>query len=294
MIYSHVIKLAVQPAARCNAIISQTRPEGGNTTLMTQWAETLPSRRESSSSNDYFTHVWGPSGALLVGQNKSDSSTSSTSSSEKLLGKHMVLREDGSIFADRAIPQDSLRTLVGSKRKGAIVKEAFQFRTWMEALSRSVPLTNEQQHHKISGKYEFYFRDYWNFEEAFSLEVMRGSIQALKLRGQRKRPTELIIDEKTGNCTMTDYYVFNGVIPMYIRWKGSLERDTITWTHTMLHKGWKRWWGTTVDRPPMAEKFRQQPWIVRLPADDDSSGDLIVLERTGSGRLVFARDTVLP
>lgn len=298
IVYSRFVKIAVAPAARCNAIISQTRSDA-NATLMAQLAGPLPSRRPFLTDS-YDACIWRPSEAAIqrnpyCSKLRDETVTSGTDGAvEKLLGTHMILRGDGSIFADKPIPQVSLRNLIGSKHKGKIVKEPFQFRTWMEALARSKPVTTAKQSRKISGKYSYSFRDYWNFEECCSLEAMRGSINILKLRGQRNRPTELIIDEGTGACTLTDYYVYKAVIPMYIQWKGTLRNGTITWNHTMLHKGWKRWlWGRTVDRPPMSEKFRQQPWIVSLPTDD-TTGDLIVLNRVGIGRLLFARDVAFP
>jgi hypothetical protein len=289
MLYSHAVQISVEPASKCNAIIAQTRvPEGGNITLMAQMAASLPVKKHSDDDRVFSTHIWSPSGHPQKGNVELEAE-----SVDKVLGKHMILRQDGSVLSDRKIPQDSLRALVGSKRKGKLVTEPFEFRTWMEALTRSVPLIATKEHTNISGLYSFSFRDYWNFEEAASLEVMHGSIRALKLRGQRKRPTELIIEED-GNCTMTDYYVIKGVIPLFIQWKGTLLDATISWTHTKLQKGWKHgWWGITLDRPPMAEMLRKQPWTVSLPIDDDS-GELLVLERTGSGRLVFAKEVAFP
>lgn len=295
MLYSHGVKLAVEPASICNTIIAETRaPEGGNVTLMNQLAVSLPINKHDPDNHIFSTHIWSPPTQGFSSPERhhpqENKVSSKANSFGKKMGKHMILRRDGSVFSDQKIPKESLRTLVGSKHKGKLVKEPFQFRTWLEALTRSVPLSDTKQHTNMSGVYSFSFRDYWNFEEAASLALMRGSIRALKLREQRKRPTQLVIEED-GNCTMTDYYVINGVIPLWIEWKGYLHDNTITWTRTKLQKGWKRGWGTTLDRPAISERMRKQPWIVSVPVDDDS-GELLILERAGSGRLVFAKDAV--
>lgn len=277
MLYSQIVKVAVQPAARNNAIVSQTRLEG-NATIMQQLAEPIPSRQIDASI--YDTLVWGTHDVC-------------SGSNVKKLGKYLILDfspddDSLSIFASCKIPEESLRTLVGSKRKGRDVTNPFHFRVWMEALADNVPI---KQTFNLLGKYCYSFRDYWNFEEAGGMERSYGSIRMLKLRSNRNRPSELIVHE-TGNCTLTDYCFIYCIVPMYIQWEGQANDDTIMWSRTMMRKGWKRL-GRTIDRPPMAEKFRQEPWLVRMPSQDES-GDLIVLERKGIGRLAFARDSVFP
>jgi hypothetical protein len=69
--------------------------------------------------------------------------------------------------------------------------------------------------------------------------------------------------------------------------------------------------GTTIDRPPAAEKLRIDPWYVNLPSPDDgiyddendddddvgddagSRGDILCLKREGKGHLIFAKNECL-
>ena len=55
--------------------------------------------------------------------------------------------------------------------------------------------------------------------------------------------------------------------------------------------GWSRF-GKHEDRPPEAEKLRQQPWSIKLPKGA-SSDDILCLDRRGKGQLVFARESSL-
>jgi hypothetical protein len=169
---------------------------------------------------------------------------------------------------------------------GQMVYEPFQYHLWMCSLKDHVPA---KQSLNISGTYWYAFRDYWNFEEAGALEIRWGSIKLLKLRGQRGRPSRLVVNDNR-ECTLTDFYVINGIVPMYIQWEGELNHDdTITWTRTLIRKGWKLW-GKTIDRPPIAEKYRKQPWKLSLPCNDET-GDVLILERKGIGRLAYAKDS---
>jgi len=277
MLYSRIVKMAVQPAARSNAIVSQTRLEG-NATIMQQLAESIPSTQINASK--YDTLVWGTNDACSGGN-------------VKKLGKYLILDSSDdnslSIFASCKIPQESLRTLIGSKRRGKIVADPFQFRIWMEALADSVPI---KPTFNLLGKYSFSFRDYWNFEEANGVERASGSVSRLKFRSSKTHPTDELMVHENGNCALTAHFFIHGVVPLSIQWEGKVNKDTITWSRSMIRKGWKRL-GKTIDRPPVAEKLRQQPWVVRMPSQDDS-GDVLVLERKGIGRLAFARDCVFP
>ena len=299
ILYSQIVKMALQPAVRINTIVSQTRPEG-NVTHLLELASTLPDTKHVDAFL-YTTSVWGGIRERATSDSSNATNTCNNSRSSqpvKKLGKYLILKSsNGSgtnnaednypiILASCKVPKESLRMLVQSKPIGKLVTEPFTFRVWMEALADTVPATTSFRPH---GTYYFTFRDYWNFEEAMGMELSYGSIRMLKLR--RKGHSQLNIDVE-GNCTLTEGFYFNGFIPMYITWEGRLSHDTITWTHTMIRKGWSRI-GTTIDSPPIAERLRQQPWYIRMPSNDDS-GDLLVLERKDIGRLVFARGSVFP
>ena len=131
MLYSRIVKMAVQPAARSNAIVSQTRLEG-NATIMQQLAESMPSTQINASK--YDTLVWGTNDACSGGN-------------VKKLGKYLILDSSDenslSIFASCKIPQESLRTLIGSKRRGRLWPIPFNFESGWK---RSLTVSQSSQH----------------------------------------------------------------------------------------------------------------------------------------------------
>jgi hypothetical protein len=247
--YSQVLQaVVVGSISRRIAIISQTRPEG-NTTVLHTLANDLPVT-EKDISAAFPVYVWGSCSNNVPRQNSEGELIT------RKLGKNMILcthnNEDGvDIYARQYNVHHvaSLRELIASNRKGQIIAEPFQFHLWTCALKERVSAKHSP---KISGTYWYAFRDYWNFEEAGALEIRWGSMKLLKLRSQRGRPSRLVVNDNRA-CTLTDFYVINGIVPMYIQWEGELNDETITWTRTSIRKGWKQW-GKTIDRPPLAEK----------------------------------------
>jgi hypothetical protein len=286
--YSQLVKLSVVPTARRTTIISQTRPEGNRTLLKILMNDIVSLQDDDVLLSDYRFHIWG------LGSDRRPSARYGHKEEivVKKLGKNMVLctnrqRSTIDIYANQELQQNTtLRELVSSTRKQNLVTDPFQFALWMQVLKKRVNLKPSSN---ISGSYCLAFRDYWNFEEAYGLETRRGSMKLLNLRAQRGRPSLLQV-ANNGNCTLTDFYVIHGIVPMRIQWEGQLRRDTMVWTRTFIRKGWDLA-GTTIDRPPLAEMFRKQPWKIKLP-QQDQEGDLLILEREGIGHLVFARDNM--
>ena len=270
MFYSRMLREAMEPVSRQNTIISQTRPEG-NFTLMLELAHELPDVEDMS---DFDVHIWGDK----VNER----------SIVKQIGSDMIFVRDqdgkSGIYANREITQDkSLRQLVKSNGPNKIVVDTLQFRLWIETMLRTT-----EPSRSLSGKFHYSFRDYWNFEESWTLEVTRGSIRMLALRN--RRAGELVIRED-GTCILNEFHWMYGIVPLRLQWDGHMNGNVITWDKTLFHKGWS-FLGRTIDRPPLAEKFRQEPWIILVPLDEDDSDDLIVIERQGLGRHVWAKESV--
>lgn len=275
MLYSRMLREAVEPVSRQNAIISQTRPEG-NVTLLHELVEQLPDAEDSTSDFDIL--VWGEPCNRSNGEVKE-------------LGSELIVARDSpgkaSIFANKVIPQEvSLRQLVKSKGMEVMITDPFQFRVWMEAMLRTTKPSVG-----MSGRYRYSFRDYWNFEESRALEIARGSIRMLELR--MRQVGELTINDD-GSCRHLSRYWINALVPMDIQWHGHLEEDTIVWDRTVMYKGWS-FLKKMIDRPTLPEKFRRDPWIVRVPLGEehDKASDILVLERQGHGRLVYVKESAL-
>jgi hypothetical protein len=302
IVYSKIIEELMKPCSLANTILSQIRMEG-NMTLAISLIDQLPRMRRKSSKNlpsEYSVRLWGSTETV---------NTNFSTANTRMVGRNMIvcMDENGgcNIFSNQKVENTTnttIMSLVQSKRlKGGMICEPYGFYTWMRQLDEShtvdLSLLLQQQQQKqlqrkqkqqlnVSGTYRYVFRDYWNFEESLTLAKRLGSIRILKLRGQKGKPTELIL-HRNGSCTLTDFYVVNNFVPMTITWEGRLINGTISWYRTFIRKGWK-WWGMTIDRPYMAERNRQQPWKVSLPLGSKNGG-VLILERKCIGRLVFVR-----
>ncbi len=83
-------------------------------------------------------------------------------------------------------------------------------------------------------------------------------------------------------------------IPYAIEWSGHFSpRDhTIHWTNSSIRIGWKSF-GKTFLKLKNAEKRRKDPWVVYYPQGDESHGEILILHRKGSGKLVYAKKETL-
>jgi hypothetical protein len=146
----------------------------------------------------------------------------------------------------------------------------------------------------LDGEYWFLFRDYANFEEKRGMLARRASLEWFW--GRRRRYGKLTVldsDAKDGSktCVLTEELLRYGVYPLVIEWIGTLRPsdDTIRWESSTFRVGWKRW-GKTHVNPAPAERLRKDPWIVYIPRDESgTAGDIVILRRVGSGRLVYAK-----
>jgi hypothetical protein len=101
---------------------------------------------------------------------------------------------------------------------------------------------------------------------------------------------------------LTEWFALGGILPIRIEWQGEIRDSSdqaddaiantnstpaIHWTSTSFRLGWNVL-GKTVTNPPVSEKLRQEPWAIYLPVD--GNGDIVVLHRLGSGKLVYAMD----
>jgi hypothetical protein len=149
-------------------------------------------------------------------------------------------------------------------------------------------LTNAFHYHSLS-----HFLSHKDFEELLGMMVRRKGMEILLLKFLESG--KLVVDDEQ-DCLLTESARFLHFIPFIISWYGKLGSDRIKWTSTSMRLGWKRF-GKTFLNPPAAEKLRVDPWVVRLPKEDypvwEGSGDVVVLDRLGSGSLVFCRDECL-
>ena len=183
----------------------------------------------------------------------------------------------------------------------------------------------------VDGSYRFCYRDYVNHEETFGLLCQRWTLIRFLFRpalaGELVISTTTTSNSNKGDsperlCSLNEKGLMFGFIPTRIRWDGQITKShlsdydntttntssssnskdlvaSIEWDRTEMRIGWKRF-GTTIDRPTVAEKLRVDPWRIKLPSDDGddvsdnfSSGDILCLLREGKGHLIFARDHCL-
>jgi hypothetical protein len=205
------------------------------------------------------------------------------------------------------------------------------------ALSSS---TDDRRFVMDDGSYRFCYRDYVNHEETLGLLCQRWSIERFLFRPARA--AELVVCTTAAaaaaapnngsasnleqTCSLRERGVMLGFLPVSITWEGrvttvstsqsdigdsddagcsSSETSAIAieWDTTQLRMGWKMI-GTTIDRPPAAEKLRVDPWQIKLPpaasastssprSDDDTASDIICFMREGKGHLIFSREHCL-
>mmetsp|Transcript_32014 Transcript_32014/g.77905 ORF Transcript_32014/g.77905 Transcript_32014/m.77905 type:complete len:473 (+) Transcript_32014:3054-4472(+) len=191
----------------------------------------------------------------------------------------------------------------------------------------------------IDESYRFCYRDYVNHEEMFGMLCQRWTIIRFLFRPALAE--ELVISTPTTTttndddddddhnnsssnserlCSLNGNGLIFGCIPIHTRWDGRIVEPSVSktddynissssssdlavsieWDRTKMRMGWKRF-GTTIDRPAVAEKLRVDPWRIKLPSDDDddddsdnnASGDILCFLREGKGHLIFARDHCL-
>jgi hypothetical protein len=119
-------------------------------------------------------------------------------------------------------------------------------------------------------------------------------IKRLGIANLMMRPVRCgqIVVDASKQCTLDEAGTAFGFLPISITWQGVLADNTIQWTTTSAHLGWKRF-GKTFNRPPVAEKLRTDPWELYFPPEEQENGDIVVFHRKGKGKLVFARDDCL-
>jgi hypothetical protein len=172
---------------------------------------------------------------------------------------------------------------------------------------------------KMDGSYRFCYRDYVNHEEILAMMCRRWTMERLLFRPQYA--TELCFSDQTKECILKERGKLFGVIPVSIDWTGRVvitKADTaatkvdgvapqgataVHWDTTRLKMGWtvsskrlrflNKVLGTTIDRPPAAEKLRVDPWYIKLAPDDYAHGDILCFMREGKGHLIFAKEECL-
>ncbi|GKY96301.1 hypothetical protein MPSEU_000589800 [Mayamaea pseudoterrestris] len=201
-----------------------------------------------------------------------------------------------SLFGVKPRTSLSLRQLAQKHTGRVTIYEDIETRySYMQGIQRAKALepTVVNASSVIKGAYTFCFRDYVNFEEMLGMMIRRKGIEIMLL--QLLESGKLVIDPDQG-CTMKEKSNFLLGVPLEICWYGKLATDRINWTRTSMRLGWRRF-GKTFQNPKAAEKLRVDPWVLRLPKEDyplwDGSGDVVVIERLGSGNLVFCRDECL-
>jgi len=301
VLYSQWLKLAVQPSVRIRAILSQTRDDGNITQLLALAAH-LPTSQDTLEF--YQTPVWESRRSLSEMAPVTNTTTTTTTTTIKTkntttilprkIGTHMILMGNSnevSLWASCKVPKESLETLVKSSTPNGktVLTEPFWIRVWMQAIDDTVPASTPP----TPGTYILRFRDYSDDDDNFvpSFERKYGSIRIFtSLRPNSHRPTKLILSE-SGHCTLTDHYIRWGVIPFKVEWRGHwVAPDVLVWTSHTKSRGIRRQLDLRMNQ------LRQDPWYIRVPKQTKASKrremdpTVIVLERKGIGRLVFAKE----
>jgi hypothetical protein len=212
--------------------------------------------------------------------------------------------------------QVSLAQLVSQRTtQSFVVEDVYERLRWMDAVDKCVPavsslpavVSDSDAALLLQNKiYTFCFRDYVTNEELNSIMARRWGIGRLLLRA--RRCGQLSVDS-VNKCHLTEWFALGGILPIRVEWRGEIRDHNsaqtddgaiaaantnapapaaIHWTSTSLRVGWNNALGKTVANPPVSEKLRQEPWAIYLPVD--GNGDIVVLHRLGSGKLVYATD----
>lgn len=161
--------------------------------------------------------------------------------------------------------------------------------------------------------WRFCFRDYINEEELLVMAGRRGAFTLVRRLGAGR--LTLGTTPRLGadvSATLREELALLGVVPVQIEWRGRLvsvpeagsaqsARDAqsgpleLRWEDTSLRLGWPRF-GRTVERPPAAERLRQQPWEVRGFLGRPTTGEAgtantatLALCRRGIGTLAYTK-----
>lgn len=183
----------------------------------------------------------------------------------------------------------SLPALLALNKPRTIVESPKLLLAGREALRAAAPGSSSVRlaPSSLGRSYRFAFRDYINFEELSAMMARRGGFTLLGSSADG----QLSIGEGR-ECALVDRFRLLYFLPITIEWEGALsaEADRIDWTNTRARLGWQRL-GKTFERPPTAERLRQNPWLVRgsVAGGGDECG-MVVLENRGMGRLVYTEE----
>jgi hypothetical protein len=159
---------------------------------------------------------------------------------------------------------------------------------WMKAVQACVKPNAET----LKGEYLFCFRDYVNFEELTIMLVQRKAWELILLRSSGIGKLTICDrkDPRQKSCSLKERFYIFLLIPLAIEWSGqfSSRAHTLNWETSSMRIGWS-FFGKTIHKPKASEKLRKDPWLVYYPQEDDSHGEILILHRIGSGKLVYAK-----
>mmetsp|Transcript_60345 Transcript_60345/g.111952 ORF Transcript_60345/g.111952 Transcript_60345/m.111952 type:complete len:316 (+) Transcript_60345:43-990(+) len=205
--------------------------------------------------------------------------------------------EDGSFCIHAKSPVDEpvdLRELLDILPSSGIVQDITRRQLWHAAIDENDEVDKLED---LAGDWEFCFRDYVNSEELAGLVAASGAFSPISLAGRSKLFVANAPDDKTAAiaATLRDTLMLFGVVPLKIQWSGSLTASpssnggsvaVIDWASSEAEVGWP-WLGRKIDRPPAAEKLRQEPWEVTALKRPRGSPEVMVLSRRNVGKLAF-------
>jgi len=205
---------------------------------------------------------------------------------------------DGSYCIQAKTPLDGsndLPSLLQRLPPSGIVQDILQRQLWHEAIDVETDLEDVAD---LAGDWEFCYRDYVNSEELAGLVAATGAFSPISLAGFSKlsvdeqpasKPGEL---QKPVPATLRDTLMLFRVVPLKIQWSGTLSpksgssRAVIDWETSEAEVGWS-WLSRKIDRPPAAEKLRQEPWEITALRKPEGCPKVVVLYRRNVGKLAF-------
>ena len=112
------------------------------------------------------------------------------------------------------------------------------------------------------GTYKWCFRDYVTQEEFFGMLACRSCLEKILFFPQQ---VGQITVNNDGSCTLDERSLLFGFVPLQILWHGRISHQgAIVWQSSSVRLGWRNF-GKTFDKPPAAERLRQDKWYVRYP-----------------------------
>jgi hypothetical protein len=247
-------------------VLSETRPVVGDLTALQKAAQKL----SSYTDEDDLIYVWGQKtqqdGTLLK------------------VGNDLVLCETPdnkySLWARKTLPDQDLRTILKTRKKGKFLTDSFLFVQYMQKIEEALPIPNIIQ----EGEYHICCRTYCNQEEEWGIMCNRWGIENLLMMPVSVGAVRV---EKSGKCTLVDRGLLFGCVPIVIHWYGHyiVVDGVIEWTSSTMQLGWKRF------ERPSADVEKMKNWKVLVPPGD-KTGDIIVFERQGKGRSLAAKQSI--